>query len=227
MENSDPTGRAGSTRRVFLSATAAGAALLSASAPALAENEPDHLDGPGRPIKAQKPENDLRELLKQVDPDRIEATINRLVAFGTRHTLSSQTDPVRGIGAATEWVYQEMLAIAATSGGRMTVQKQSFIQPAGPRIPTPTQITNVIATLQGDETPERVYVVTGHLDSRVTDVLNFTADAPGPTTTARASPACSNLPDSSRRTTSRARLSSPPSPARSRACSARRSWRPR
>jgi hypothetical protein len=179
MENSDPTGRAGSTRRVFLSATAAGAALLSASAPALAENEPDHLDGPGRPIKPQKPENDLRELLKQVDPDRIEATINRLVAFGTRHTLSSQTDPVRGIGAATEWVYQEMLAIAATSGGRMTVQKQSFIQPAGPRIPTPTQITNVIATLQGDETPERVYVVTGHLDSRVTDVLNFTADAPG------------------------------------------------
>jgi hypothetical protein len=61
----------------------------------------------------------------------------------------------------------------------MTVQQQSFVQPAGPRIPTPTQITNVIATLQGTASPERFYVITGHLDSRVTDVLNFTSDAPG------------------------------------------------
>jgi Peptidase family M28 len=182
MENSDPTGRAGSTRRTFLSVTAAGAVaapLLGASAPALAEDELDHLDGPGRRINPQLPEKALRDLLLQVDAGRVESTITRLVQFGTRHTLSSQTDPVRGIGAATEWVYQQFQAIAATSGGRMTVEKQSFIQPAGPRIPAPTQITNVIATLQGDESPERVYVVTGHLDSRVTDVLNFTLDAPG------------------------------------------------
>jgi hypothetical protein len=118
-------------------------------------------------------------MLREVDPRRIQAIIQRLTQFGTRHTLSSQTDPVRGIGAATAWVFDQMQAIAATSSGRMTVQEQSFVQPAGPRIPTPTTITNVIATLQGTASPQRFYVVTGHLDSRVTDVLDFTSDAPG------------------------------------------------
>jgi hypothetical protein len=103
----------------------------------------------------------------------------RLTQFGTRHTASSQTDPVRGIGAATAWVTQQMQAIAATSNGNMTVQQQTFVQPVSSNIPVPTTITNVIATLQGTASPERFYVVTGHLDSRVTDVLNFTDDAPG------------------------------------------------
>jgi Zn-dependent M28 family amino/carboxypeptidase len=61
----------------------------------------------------------------------------------------------------------------------MTVELQSFVQPAGPRIPVPTTITNVIATLRGDTDPDRIYVVSGHYDSRVTDVLNGTSDAPG------------------------------------------------
>ncbi|RZU24421.1 peptidase M28-like protein [Kribbella rubisoli] len=122
---------------------------------------------------------ELRKLLRDVDPKRIGATIERLTEFGTRHTLSTQTDPVRGIGAATNWVAEQMGAIAATSGGRMTVQRQSFIQPVSSRIPVPTQITNVIATLKGTASPERFYVVTGHLDSRVTDVMDFTSDAPG------------------------------------------------
>ena len=103
----------------------------------------------------------------------------RLTQFGTRHTASSQTDPVRGIGAATAWVLQQMQAIAATSSGRMTVQQQTFVQPVASNIPVPTTISNVIATLKGTASPERFYVVTGHLDSRVTDVLNFTSDAPG------------------------------------------------
>ena len=103
----------------------------------------------------------------------------KLVSFGTRHTASSQTDPNRGIGAATNWVFSQMQAIAATSSGRMTVQRQSFTQPVASNIPVPTTITNVIATLKGTASPERFYVITGHLDSRVTDVLNFTSDAPG------------------------------------------------
>ncbi len=107
------------------------------------------------------------------------ATIEKLVSFGTRHTLSSQTDPNRGIGAATHWYFEQMQAIAATSGGRMTTQLQSFIQPPASRIPTPTPITNVVTTLRGSTSPERIYVVTGHIDSRVTDVMNFTSDAPG------------------------------------------------
>ena len=109
----------------------------------------------------------------------MQATVEKLVSFGTRHTASSQTDPVRGIGAATAWVTGQMQAIAATSSGNMTVQQQTFVQPVSNRIPVPTTITNVIATLQGTASPQRFYVVTGHLDSRVTDVLDFTSDAPG------------------------------------------------
>ena len=118
-------------------------------------------------------------MLGEVDPRRIQATILRLTQFGTRHTASSQTDPVRGIGAATAWVFAQMQAIAATSSGRMTVQQQTFVQPVASNIPVPTTITNVIATLKGTASPERFYVITGHLDSRVTDVLDFTSDAPG------------------------------------------------
>jgi hypothetical protein len=183
MGTPDQKGSAGTTRRTLLAASAAAVAttpLLAGAAPAAAEDD-DHSsgDGPGKPIRQQSPDKDLRDVLRDIDRDRIEATVRRLVAFGTRHTLSSQTDPVRGIGAAVNWVFDQFTAIAATSGGRMTVAKQSFVQPAGSRIPVPTTITNVVATLQGTTSPERVYVVTGHLDSRVTDVLNGTDDAPG------------------------------------------------
>ncbi|HEX6470288.1 MAG TPA: M28 family metallopeptidase [Streptosporangiaceae bacterium] len=183
MKKSDPAARTGSTRRAFLSAsavTAAAVPVLAGPAAAAEAKEPGGAGrGPGRPITAQRPDRELREMLRRVDRDRIEATVRRLVAFGTRHTLSSQDDPVRGIGAATTWVYDQMQEIAATSGGRMTVEKQSFVQPVSPRIPAPTTITNVIATLHGDASPERMYVITGHLDSRVTDVMNSTSDAPG------------------------------------------------
>jgi peptidase M28-like protein len=165
--------RAGATRRAFLSASAVTAVtvpLLGGTAVAAT-----HLPAGGH----QQPDKELRDLLRQVDPERIKATILRLVQFGTRHTASSQTDPVRGIGAATNWVFEQMQAAAAPSGGRMTVQRQTFVQPVSPEIPVPTTITNVIATLKGTASPERFYVITGHLDSRVTDVLNFTSDAPG------------------------------------------------
>jgi hypothetical protein len=183
MTNTDPpAARTGSTRRTFLSAsavTAATAATVPVLAGPAAAAEIGGAGRPGRPIAAQRPDRELRDLLRRVDRDRVEATVMRLVRFGTRHTLSSQDDPVRGIGAATTWVHEQMLQIAATSGGRMTVQKQSFLQPVTPRIPVPTTITNVIATLRGDASPERMYVITGHLDSRVTDVMNATLDAPG------------------------------------------------
>jgi Peptidase family M28 len=175
MENKDVQVQAGSARmarRKFLSAsavTAVAAPLISGTA----------LAGTADAAVLQAPAPGLRALLQQVDPNRIKATIQRLVQFGTRHTSSSQTDPVRGIGAATTWVFDQMQAIAATSQDRMTVQQQTFTQPVTSTIPVPTQITNVIATLKGTASPERIYVITGHLDSRVTDVLNFTADAPG------------------------------------------------
>src|SRR5215471_3582870 len=172
MEDNTSAGRTGATRRAFLSAsavTAAAVPLLSGTAQAATSPA----------LAGQDPDVELRALLRQIDPDRIQATIEKLVSFGTRHTASSQTDPVRGIGAATAWVFEQMQGFAAGSNGNMTVQKQTFVQPVSNRIPVPTTITNVIATLQGTASPERFYVVTGHLDSRVTDVLDFTSDAPG------------------------------------------------
>ncbi len=176
MESNQDQGRKGSTRRAFLSAsavTAVAAPIISHAPSAIAAQAARSAIAGG----AFDP--DLRAMLREVDSSRIQATVLRLTQFGTRHTASSQTDPVRGIGAATAWAFQQMQAIAATSSGRMTVQQQTFVQPVSNRIPVPTTITNVIATLQGTASPQRFYVVTGHLDSRVTDVLDFTSDAPG------------------------------------------------
>jgi Peptidase family M28 len=177
MENNDVQDRNGTSRRAFLSASA----VSAVAAPIVSLAGPASAATAGRPpaLTQGHHSGDLRALLREIDPGRIQATILRLTQFGTRHTASSQTDPVRGIGAATAWVYQQMQAIAATSSGRMTVQKQTFVQPVSNRIPVPTTITNVIATLQGTASPQRYYVMTGHLDSRVTDVLDFSSDAPG------------------------------------------------
>jgi hypothetical protein len=136
-------------------------------------------DGPGRPNTPQEPDRTLRRILDQVDPDRIRHTIETLAGFGTRHTLSTQTDPHRGIGAARDWIFAELQSYAARSGGGMTVEIQSYTQPVGPRVDVPTVISNVIATLHGTEDSRRLYVVSGHYDSRVTDVMNRTDDAPG------------------------------------------------
>ncbi|WP_236642823.1 M20/M25/M40 family metallo-hydrolase [Actinoplanes utahensis] len=151
-----------STRRTILMAGAASAAGVAV---------------PGRAEAA--PDRELRTILREIDPRRIEAIVRKLVSFGTRHTLSAQDDPNRGIGAARDWIFAELQRHAAASGGRMTVEQQSFIQPVAPRIPAPTRITNVVATLRGSVTPERIYVVTGHYDSRVTDVMDAVKDAPG------------------------------------------------
>jgi Peptidase family M28 len=182
MENKDVQRSSGSTRRTFLSAagvTAVAAPIVAQSASASAAP----LAGAAGASTSVMPQHAfdpaLRSLLRQIDPHRVQAIIQKLVSFGTRHTLSSQTDPARGIGAATAYVTQQMQSFAAASNGRMTVVQQSFVQPAGPRIPVPTTITNVIATIKGTASPERFYVVTGHLDSRCTDVLDFTSDAPG------------------------------------------------
>lgn len=179
-ENTHPSRASGPSRRAFISASAV-TATAAVAAPIASSVSPAYAASAehGSALGAAHIDPALRQLVHAVDPQQIKATIQQLVGFGTRHTSSSQTDPQRGIGAATTWVTQQLQAVAATSGGTMTVQQQTFVQPVSSRIPVPTQITNVIATLQGTATPERFYVVTGHLDSRVTDVLDFTKDAPG------------------------------------------------
>jgi len=68
----------------------------------------------------------------------------KLVSFGTRNTLSDQNNPLRGIGAARDWLYGEFVKAAQQSGGRMTVEKQTFEQPKAARVPQPTMLTNIV-----------------------------------------------------------------------------------
>ncbi|KAF9028535.1 aminopeptidase [Hymenopellis radicata] len=131
--------------------------------------------GPGEALVPQEPPAELTGILNSISPARIESTIRTLVSFGTRHTLSNQTDPERGIGAARDWVASELRSY----GGRLQVEVPSYIQPPASRIPTATNISDIIATLPGTTDPNRVYVVSGHYDSRVSDVMNFSDDAPG------------------------------------------------
>ncbi|MFE0171348.1 M20/M25/M40 family metallo-hydrolase [Streptomyces sp. NPDC059002] len=165
----------GTSRRTVLTAVAA---ATTAGAVGLQTGTAAARDGAGGPL-AQQPPRELRAILREIDHRRIEATVRRLAAFGTRHTLSAQDDPVRGIGAARDWILAEMRRHARPSGGRMSVELQSYVQEPGPRVPTPTRITNVVATLRGAASPDRLYVVSGHYDSRASDVMDFTSDAPG------------------------------------------------
>ena len=123
----------------------------------------------------------VTNIVREIDARNIEATIRKLVSFGTRNTLSEQNDPKRGIGAARDWLYAEFLKAAESSNGRMTVEKQSYEQPKAARVPQPTIITNVVATLKGSqpEATDRIYVVSGHYDSMCNTPTDAKCDAPG------------------------------------------------
>lgn len=123
----------------------------------------------------------IARIVRDIDARNIERSIRKLVEFGTRNTLSVQDNPRRGIGAARDWIFDEFTKIAETSGGRMSVEKQTFEQPKSQRIPVPTKITNVIATLKGSqpESEARVYVVSGHYDSMCGSATDGECDAPG------------------------------------------------
>ncbi|KQZ64491.1 peptidase M28 [Sphingopyxis sp. Root1497] len=112
------------------------------------------------------------------DPARLKADVEKLVAFGTRHTLSSATDPKRGIGAARNWGAAEFERISKTCGGCLTVSRISD-RFEGPRAPDGVIVENILAIQKGSGDPAHVIMIAGHIDSRVTDPMNFTADAPG------------------------------------------------
>jgi Peptidase family M28 len=111
------------------------------------------------------------------DPARMKATVEKLVSFGTRHTLSSPDDPKRGIGAARRWAAGELTRIADACGGCIISANidRTF---TGPRSPNGVEIVDVLGFQQGIE-PRRVIIVGAHIDSRVSDVMNATSDAPG------------------------------------------------
>jgi hypothetical protein len=120
----------------------------------------------------------LRAVAAEVRAERQRADIERMVGFGTRHTLSDTTSPTRGIGAARRWVAAEFAAISRDCGGCLKVETPSEVV-TGPRIPQPTEVMNVLAIQRGTEDPGRVIIISGHLDSRVSDVMDATSDAPG------------------------------------------------
>ena len=120
----------------------------------------------------------LHELAAQVSPDAEHATIAKLVSFGTRHTLSDTRSDTRGIGAARRWVASEFRAMSKDCGGCLTVETPSEMF-TGRRVPNPTEVMDVLAIQRGTTDPNRVIVISGHIDSRVNDVMNATADAPG------------------------------------------------
>ncbi len=128
---------------------------------------------------AQKPSPEIEKMIKEISAKQIEASIRKLVSFGTRNSLSAQDNPTRGIGAARDWIFNEFQKISADCGNCLTVEKQSFVQPKANRIPEPTTMTNVFATLKGTTNPDRVYVVSGHYDSMCQTAVNAECDAPG------------------------------------------------
>ena len=125
------------------------------------------------------PDPAVQRMVREVSDRNIEATIRKLVSFGTRNTLSEQDNPTRGVGAARDWIFGEFQKISAACGNCLTVEKQAFLQPKANRVPEPTTLTNVIATLKGTTDPDRVYVVSGHYDSMCSSPTDSKCDAPG------------------------------------------------
>ncbi|HUC30419.1 MAG TPA: M28 family metallopeptidase [Candidatus Acidoferrum sp.] len=123
--------------------------------------------------------------LKEISAQRIRANIEKLVSFGTRSTISAQ-DPAaipsgRGIGAAREWIKSEFERYSKDCGGCLEVKTDSFTEQPGERIPKATEITNVYAVLRGSDPANagRIVLVSGHYDSRNSDILDVAGDAPG------------------------------------------------
>ena len=124
---------------------------------------------------------EIAGMVKEVNADSLQSYIKTMVSFGTRSTVSSTTDRLRGIGAARNWVLMKFREIAAASGGRMTAVLDTTTYPAdGRRVKSDIDLGNVVATLKGtDANDNRIFIISGHLDSRRTDVMNGTDDAPG------------------------------------------------
>ncbi len=129
----------------------------------------------------QSPDPTIKNMVEQVSAQQIEATVRKLVSFHTRHTLSDTLSTKTGIGAARNWIKAEMEKYAKESGGRLKVEFDTFTQPAdGRRVSVPTVMKNVLAILPGtDPADDRVFIVSGHYDSRVSDVMDAKSFAPG------------------------------------------------
>tara|TARA_B000000460_G_scaffold138642_4_gene97762 strand:+ start:1097 stop:2431 length:1335 start_codon:yes stop_codon:yes gene_type:complete len=121
----------------------------------------------------------LYDIAEAISPQRIEQDITTLVNFGTRHTLSETKSDTRGIGAARRWIKAEFEKISAECGGCLEVYFQSEVISNEKRIPEATDVVSVIAIQRGSTDPSRYVIMSGDIDSRVSDVMDFTSDSPG------------------------------------------------
>jgi hypothetical protein len=135
----------------------------------------------GTPLVPQSTDAETLSLLNQMDPNRIQDTIQTLVNFGTRHTASLTNSTTRGIGAARNWLLDQMTELAKPSNGRMTASMPCYLQPAAPArsILFPVEVCNVQVEITGTVDPNRMYVYTGHYDSRRLNNSDYVGDAPG------------------------------------------------
>jgi hypothetical protein len=128
------------------------------------------------------PDPEIQGIVSEISAERIQRSVYVLASFKTRHTLSDPLPSGDGIGGACAWVRAEFERASAASGGRLQVELDSFVQkPVPPRIPHPVTIVNVVATLPGSrpESAGRIYVMSGHYDSIINNVLDATSPAPG------------------------------------------------
>lgn len=121
----------------------------------------------------------IHEIVAQVSAENIERDIEKLVSFGTRHTLSETESDTRGIGAARRWIKAEFDKISAACGNCLDVYYQSRVIEGETRIPDPVEVVSVIAVQKGTQDPNRYVIMSGDIDSRVTDIMDYTSDAPG------------------------------------------------
>ncbi|WP_339074854.1 M28 family metallopeptidase [Teredinibacter turnerae] len=123
--------------------------------------------------------DELHTIAAEVSAVHIEQDVRTLVGFGTRHTASETASDTRGIGAARRWIKSEFDKISAVCGGCLEVYYQSETVSGETRIPDPVEVVSVIAVQRGVTDPGRYVIMSGDIDSRVTDVMNATSDAPG------------------------------------------------
>ncbi|HEX6059839.1 MAG TPA: M28 family peptidase [Gemmatimonadaceae bacterium] len=123
----------------------------------------------------------IHAIVEAASAERIERDIRTLAGFGTRHTLSDTLSATRGIGAARRWIFDEFRRISQACGGCLEVRYVSDVVRGDPqsRIRQGVNIVNVVAIQRGATDPGRYVLLSGDIDSRVTDVMNATADSPG------------------------------------------------